>query len=104
MPREILNRRKAGFPVPYETWLRKDLRGWLHDVLMDQKTLDRGYFEKEAIRGLLKDDQRSGGYSKELFSLAVLELWHRVFLQNGRQGNSELASTSAPEGAAVCAV
>ena len=25
IPKEILNRRKAGFPVPYESWLRKDL-------------------------------------------------------------------------------
>src|SRR5882762_1103076 len=81
VPQEILERRKAGFPVPYESWLRQDLQGWLRDVLLDRESLNRGYFKKEAITQLLENDQRSGGYSKELFSLAVLELWHRAFLQ-----------------------
>jgi asparagine synthase (glutamine-hydrolysing) len=82
VPREILERRKAGFPVPYEAWLRHDLQGWLRDVLLDRESLNRGYFKKGAITDLLENDQRSGGFSKELFSLAVLELWHRAFLQN----------------------
>lgn len=88
VPSEILKRRKAGFPVPYESWLRRDLRGWLHNILMDRETLNRGYFEKKAIQALLNTDQRSGGYSKELFSLAVLELWHRAFLSNNRSDSS----------------
>jgi asparagine synthase (glutamine-hydrolysing) len=89
VPREILDRRKAGFPVPYETWLRKDLRGWLREVLMDRDTLSRGYFSRGAVLSLIDADQRSGGYSKELFSLAVLELWHRAFLtHDGVSANS----------------
>lgn len=80
VPKEILNRRKAGFPVPYESWLRTDLKGWLRDLLLDPQTLERGYFQKTAIDRLLRDNQRTGGYSKEIFSLAVLELWHRAFL------------------------
>jgi asparagine synthase (glutamine-hydrolysing) len=107
VPQEILDRRKAGFPVPYESWLRDDLKGWLRDVLLDRKTLNRGYFEKKAIQDLLETDQRSGGYSKELFSLAVLELWHRAFLQNNNisAGSSavsgELAGTTAATHAGV---
>jgi asparagine synthase (glutamine-hydrolysing) len=79
VPKEILQRRKAGFPVPYESWLRTDLKGWLHEVLLDSRTLDRGYFEKVSIIRLVDQNQRSGRYSKEIFSLAVLELWHRMF-------------------------
>ena len=81
VPKQILKRPKAGFPVPYESWLRTDLRSWLLDVLFDPVTLDRGYFERKAIEDLIERDQRSGGYSKEIFSLAVLELWHRAFLR-----------------------
>ncbi|HEY3128369.1 MAG TPA: asparagine synthase (glutamine-hydrolyzing) [Acidobacteriota bacterium] len=80
VPKEILNRRKAGFPVPYESWLRTDLRDWLLDILLDRKTIARGYFKKKCIEELVSEDLRSGSYSKEIFSLAVLELWHRVFL------------------------
>ena len=80
VPREILERKKAGFPIPYASWLRKELRDWFHDVLLDRETLSRGYFEKVGLEHLLSENQRSGKYSKEIFSLAVLELWHREFL------------------------
>ena len=79
VPRAILDRRKAGFPVPYEMWLRKDLRDWVHDLLLDSKTVSRGYFKASAVEDLMARDQKQGGYSKEIFSLATLELWHRSF-------------------------
>ncbi len=80
VPETILNRRKTGFPVPYASWLRTDMREWLVDLLMDRQTLERGYFNRKAIEFLLSQSAASGRYSKELFCLAVLELWHRVFL------------------------
>ncbi len=81
VPKEILTRRKTGFPVPYESWLRGQLKGWLSEVLLDQATIARGYFQKSAIEKLLCANAETGSYSKELFSLAVLELWHREFLK-----------------------
>jgi len=80
VPDEILHRKKAGFPVPYEMWLRTELKGWLRDVLLDGQTSARGYFDRRSIEGLIAENSRSGKYSKELLSLAVLELWHRSFL------------------------
>ena len=80
VPKAILNRKKVGFPVPYESWLRTHLKPWLSDILFDQKTLGRGYFRPEALKALISSDSSNDGYSKELFSLAVLELWHRAFV------------------------
>lgn len=95
VPPEILARRKAGFPVPYESWLRKDLKGWLHDLLLDKKTMERGYFQRSGIEYLLRENGRAGLYAKELFSLAVLEWWHRVFLE-GARANTEKRSNVGP--------
>ena len=81
VPKEILNRRKAGFPVPYESWLRKDLRGWVREILFDPSTTNRGYFSTPVVQELLARDEAEGGYSKEIFSLVTLELWHRTFLE-----------------------
>ncbi len=94
VPREILDRKKAGFPVPYEKWLRLDLKDWVHDLLLDSKTTARGYFQKSAVERMLSDDMRSGGYSKEIFDLAVLELWHREFLEKEKPA---LQPQSSPE-------
>jgi asparagine synthase (glutamine-hydrolysing) len=83
VPERILRRRKAGFPVPYALWLQADLKGWLQDILLDRQTLARGYFEKASIERLIANHQRHGDSSKGLFSLAVLELWHREFIGKG---------------------
>ena len=80
LPKEILERKKAGFPVPYESWIRGALKGWLNGILLDRDTLSRGYFRRNAIEKLIAENADSGRYAKELFSLAVLELWHREFL------------------------
>jgi asparagine synthase (glutamine-hydrolysing) len=80
VPSEILNRRKAGFPVPYGTWLKNDLKGLVRDTLLDPKSISRGYFKKAAVEDLMKRNSESSGYDKEIFSLVVLELWHRTFL------------------------
>jgi asparagine synthase (glutamine-hydrolysing) len=96
VPKEILGRKKAGFPVPYAKWLRTDLRDWLRGILLDRVTLSRGYFHRAAIENLLSADERSGMYSKELFSLAVLELWHREFL-GMRSGSGMQPAGISPE-------
>jgi asparagine synthase (glutamine-hydrolysing) len=84
LPRQILKRRKAGFPVPYESWLRSDLKPWMTEVLLDRETLARGYFERKCLERMIADDARVGGYSKELLSLVTLELWHRAFAEQLR--------------------
>ena len=80
VPGRILNRRKAGFPVPYESWLRNNLRDQVRAILTDRKTIERGYFQKATVEKLINANRDRGTYSKEIFSLVALELWHRMFL------------------------
>jgi asparagine synthase (glutamine-hydrolysing) len=81
IPKEIRNRKKTGFPVPYASWLRNDLKDIVWDVLMDRRTTDRGYFSKAAIEGMLRANSNGRDYSKDIFSLLCLELWQRTFLE-----------------------
>jgi asparagine synthase (glutamine-hydrolysing) len=84
VPAEILSRKKVGFPVPYESWMRNELRDWVHDILLDRTSLDRGYFRKDAIEKLIRRDQEFHTNSKEILSLVALELWHRSFAGGSR--------------------
>jgi asparagine synthase (glutamine-hydrolysing) len=79
LPAAIIQRKKAGFPVPYAAWLRGELRSQVAEVLLDESTLRRGYFRRSAVEKLVRDSERYN-YSKEVFSLLVLELWHRAFV------------------------
>jgi asparagine synthase (glutamine-hydrolysing) len=83
LPDEILDRPKQGFSVPLSSWLRTDLRSWARDVLLDPGTLGRGYFEPEAVSRLL-DRHAAGadGDDKRIWSLLMLELWHREFVDS----------------------
>jgi asparagine synthase (glutamine-hydrolysing) len=80
VPTKILKRRKAGFPVPYESWLRNNFKDQIRAILTDRKTGERGYFQKAAVEKLIRANSDFGTYSKEVFSLIALELWHRMFL------------------------
>ncbi|HLK31985.1 MAG TPA: asparagine synthase C-terminal domain-containing protein, partial [Terriglobales bacterium] len=80
LPAPIRKRKKAGFPVPYAAWLRFDLRDWIDGIVLDPSSLARGYFRPDPLEHLLAKNARSGKFSREVFSLAVLELWHRQFL------------------------
>lgn len=80
IPKEVIERKKAGFPVPYESWLRGPLRAEIADLLLSQRAAARGYFQKSAVEKLLREHVQTGRYSKEVFSLLVIELWHREFV------------------------
>ncbi len=81
VPKQIRDRKKTGFPVPYASWLRRELKDVVSDVLMDRKTIERGYFRKDAIEQILRTDSESNDHSKIVFSLLCLELWQRAFLE-----------------------
>jgi asparagine synthase (glutamine-hydrolysing) len=80
VPEAILKRKKTGFPVPYESWLRNEFRDEIRAILTDQKTIERGYFQKTAVEKLINANNAHGACPKEIFSLVALELWHRMFL------------------------
>jgi asparagine synthase (glutamine-hydrolysing) len=82
LPAEIINRRKAGFPVPYESWLRHEFKNRIRDILLSDRALSRGYFDRSGINHLLGTNEREGGLAKEVFSLLVLELWHQQFIDH----------------------
>jgi len=80
VPHEILDRKKTGFTVPYDIWMRDKLRSLVEDLLLSPRAVDRGYFDSRALEKMVSADLREGSFPKEVFSLMVLELWHRAFV------------------------
>jgi asparagine synthase (glutamine-hydrolysing) len=80
VPREIVKRKKTGFPVPYQSWIRNEFRSVFRTLLTEQRTVERGYFRRHEIEALLDSNCNGTDLSKEVFSLVVLELWHRTFI------------------------
>jgi asparagine synthase (glutamine-hydrolysing) len=103
LPDDILDRPKQGFVVPLSSWLRTDLRSWAREILLDPGTLARGYFQPQAVAGLL--DRHAAGADaddKRIWSLVMLELWHREFVDLSPRGAAEplVAAADGPRLAA----
>jgi asparagine synthase (glutamine-hydrolysing) len=81
VPPAILNRKKTGFPIPYDRWLRKEMKEFVFESLLGERSALGVYFHKEALLQLLQTHQAGEGGSQEVFSLLMLELWHQQFLQ-----------------------
>ncbi|MEH7383526.1 asparagine synthase (glutamine-hydrolyzing) [Bacillus sp. JJ1533] len=83
LPNEIIYRKKQMFTVPIGEWFKKDLKDLTYNVLLDEKTLNRGYFNREAIEQLLDEHMNNKkDRTRELRSLLILEIWHRMFIDN----------------------
>jgi asparagine synthase (glutamine-hydrolysing) len=89
VPQEILQRKKVGFPVPYDSWMRNELKDWVRDILLDQESLSRGYFRRECIEYLINRDYQYHDYGKEILSLVSLELWHRSFVNGSSRAEKD---------------
>jgi asparagine synthase (glutamine-hydrolysing) len=81
LPEAVVRRRKMGFGVPIDHWLRSELRELVHEVLLDRRAEQRGYFRPETVRRYLADHARGrANHHARLWSLLVLELWHRMHI------------------------
>ena len=82
VPRQALHRAKQGFTLPLVHWMRYELKDLLM-ILLEPRTLQRGYFEAEGIRKLMNDHLHKGRVQTgRIWRLLMFELWHRNFLEN----------------------
>lgn len=81
LPRSILSRKKMGFNMPTGTWFREGQRAFITGLLLSDQMRSRGLFDHTCIERMLSEhlDGRSN-YQAQLFILASLELWFRVFI------------------------
>jgi len=82
VPSEVLNRPKRGFSLPLGHWMRHELKDLVQTILLEPRTLQRGYFNPKGVRRMLAEhfDQRRD-HSARLWRLLIFELWHRNFLE-----------------------
>ena len=85
LPRSVRRRPKMGFGIPLESWLRNELRQFTRETLLDPVALGRGYFRPEAVTRLVEEHQSlRRNHGSRLWSLLVLELWHRQWIDRAR--------------------
>ena len=78
IPPQITQRRKMGFGVPLIEWFRGPLESVLRDVLLSPEARQRNYLNIDFVKRLIDQHvQRQRDNSAELWTLLMLEQWHR---------------------------
>ncbi len=101
VPREALHRPKQGFALPLLHWMRHELKELVLSLLLERRTLQRGYFNEQGVRHLLDEffHGRTDDYL-EIWRLMMFELWQRNFLEqfrvNDTDGQSNCVAGSRP--------
>ena len=81
LPRSIIYRQKMGFPTPWSYWLAGPQLAELEAMLLESRSLNRGYFKPDAIRSIFSEHRaRRRDNGNRIWRLLNLELWARVCL------------------------
>ena len=94
LPPAILSRRKMGFPVPINRWLRGAFQPLVSEFVLGPRAAERQLFDPTALRTMAAE-QVSGAarHGDRLWLLINLEIWQRIFLDGE---SPELVMSAAP--------
>jgi asparagine synthase (glutamine-hydrolysing) len=76
VPKELIDRPKAGFAVPIGQWIRGPLRDWSEELLDVSRLNSDGYFNPELVRRMW--DQHLSGHrdwTYRLWSILMFQAW-----------------------------
>ena len=61
----------------YDVWMRTHLRSWVKELVLSNRTLERGYFKPEYLRNLVSEHMNGQNHSRKLSAVITIECWHR---------------------------
>ncbi len=95
LPPPIAKRRdKMGFPVPLKEWFSAELRDLVEDTFRSQCARQRPFMNAPAI---LANFENAGRFSRKVWGLLSLELWHQIFHDRADRYRRMLAETPGEE-------
>ncbi len=81
LSKNILYRKKMGFPVPLNRWFGGQFKDYAKGILLDSKTTARGQFNSKGIEDWLNSPKmlENHGFAMKIWMLINIELFNRKF-------------------------
>jgi asparagine synthase (glutamine-hydrolysing) len=81
VPKEAVYRRKMGFGVPVGKWFRGEMKDFVREVLLSERSRNRGVIRPEMLQRYV-DEHTSGSrdHAFKIWALLMLELWYQRFI------------------------
>jgi len=73
--------------VDYNNWMRnnKQLREYIYNTVLNERALNRGYFNPEFIRGLINEHMSGNKNNAQIIGLLLtFELFNRMFIDGDK--------------------
>lgn len=80
LPREIVDRKKEGFPLPLNKWWRGEGRELLEDTLAPSVLRNRGLLNPDAVARLIQEHDEGLNHGLRIWGLVSLELWLQQYI------------------------
>ena len=76
VPKELIERPKAGFAIPVGAWLRGPLKDWAEGLLDESRIRQEGYFEANFIRNKWQEHLAGkNNWQSFLWSILMFQTW-----------------------------
>lgn len=76
VPRELIERPKAGFAIPLDQWLRGPLREWAEGLLSERRLMEDGYFYSRPIRKVWTEHLAgTSNHANKLWAVLIFQAW-----------------------------
>src|SRR5579884_420831 len=81
LPKTILKRSKKGFPIP-AVWFRKEALPAARELFSERDSLIGEVKKKKVAQMLQEEEAHPYTRHEEIWTLLVLDYWHRIFIRN----------------------
>ncbi len=87
LPDEIIHRKKEGFTIPLDHWLRHEMRPLMRDTLSRDALQRRNLFDTNYVERLVREHESGfADHGALLWGLMSVEIWHEQFIDRSPAG------------------
>ena len=84
IPKNLIERPKAGFAIPIGEWLRSSLKEWASDLLSKEVLEKQGFFNATKIQERwLQHQSRKYNWEHFLWNVLMFQSWYKEFHEKG---------------------
>ena len=82
VPPKLIDRPKMGFGIPRARWLRDELKGVVQDVLLDERSRARGWYQFDKVEEIVNLHNKGLELDSLIWPMLMLEIWAKHWIDS----------------------
>ena len=77
---KLIDRPKMGFAIPRAKWLREDLKDLVGEILLDETSRSRGWYNFNKVEDIVKRHNQGRELDALIWPMLMLEIWAKTWI------------------------